>query len=134
MNTEALVEDCDAQLNDPQGYTQKWLADQKLPDRLPKDFDYRLASCRIEKLNGWDVPVVQFRAPEGNGFAKVYIIREDGRFDLKGLSNAQASHTTALVETGQGPFRGVTYVYVYTGGPGGLDQFLKGRNGRVDGA
>ncbi len=135
VNTEALVEDSDEQLNDPEGYARKRFAELKLPDRLPKDFDYRLySSCRVVKLHGWDVPVVRFRSPDpnSNGFAEVYIIREDGRFDLKGLSNAQASHTTAEVVTGQGPFRGFTYVYVYTGGPGGLDQFLRGHNGRID--
>ena len=87
------------------------------PRAAPATFDYdRLfIDYGFERVQGTEVPVVLFRAPEGGGFAKVYIFREDGRFDLKGLQDAQASHTGAEVLIGQERFRGFTYVFVYTG-------------------
>ena len=119
----------DEQLNNPEESTRKWLAEQKLPDRLPKDFDYDLLLFRgFEDVKGQKVPVVVFRAPEGSGFAKVYIFRHDGTFDRKGIQDAQASHAGAEVEIRDPESsRGVTYVYVHTGGPNGLRPFLKSR-------
>jgi hypothetical protein len=128
VDTDALVQTADDQKNNPKEYTKKWLAAQKLPAGLPWDFDYDLlTSCGYEKpVKGSDrtVPVVNFRAPVGNGFAKVYIFRAS-EFDLGSLQDAQASHFQAEVVIGQDAFRGVTYVVVHSGGPNeGLNLFL----------
>lgn len=110
-----------------EGATELWLAQQKLPDRLPLPFDYDLYLYRgHEKVEGKDVPFVLFRSREGSGYARVYIFRDDGRFDLKGLQDAQASSATARV-VGQDQFRGFTYVVVYTGPE--LNRFFRSGNG-----
>ncbi len=135
INPDDYVQRADEQVKDPEGTTQKWLAEQKLPDRLPVDFDYDLLVFRgFERVNGKYVPVVVFRAPEGNGFAKVYVFAANGQFDHKDIRDAQASHATAKVVIGQERCRGATYVVVHTGGPNGPNQFLKFRNGGGGGA
>lgn len=127
IDTNAIASNLESQVGDPDDSTREWLAAQKLPDRLPLSFDYNLLVFRdIVKVEGRDVPVMVFRSPNANdnGRALVYIIRENGRFDLKGIQDAQNSHITARVIVGQDQFRGVTYVVLYTGGPHGLEQFL----------
>ena len=130
INPDDYAQRADEQVKDPEGTTQKWLADQKLPDRLPLDFDYDLLVFKgFERVNEKYVPVVVFRAPEGSGFAKVYAFAADGKFDQKDIRDASASHALAEVVIGQDKFRGATYVIVRTGGPNGLKQFLKFRKG-----
>ena len=124
-DAEALVKANDEQVSDAEGSTRRWLAAQKLPDELPLPFDYDLWVFRgFEKVHDRDVPVVVFRGPEGSGFAKVYLFAHDGRFDLKGLQDAQASLTRAQVHVSQK----VTYVFVHTGRDLG-NFFRKGNNG-----
>lgn len=124
LNPEALVGTAE---HNPEEATKSWLASQKLPRELPLPFKYDLFMYRgQEKVQGKDVPFVLFRAPEGGGFAKVYIFRDDGRFDLKEAQDVQASHANALVVAGQGESRGATYVIVYSAGPHGINQFLVG--------
>jgi hypothetical protein len=130
VDSEEFVRKADEQMSDRKTSTEKWLAAHKLPDRLPLPFDYDLLVHHgVEHISGNDVPVVVFRSPSDSGFAKVYIFREDGRFDLKGIQDAQASRAAAQVIIGQDRFRGATYLIVYTGGPNGLQQFLTTRHG-----
>jgi hypothetical protein len=122
------VELGDGQMSNPPESTRKWLVARQLPDRLPKPFDYDLLVSHDDLLwKGTAVPVVTFRSPNGDGFAKVYIFRHDGRFDLKGIQEAQASRVTAEVIPDEQ--NRVTYVIVHTGGPHGLRQFLTTRHG-----
>jgi hypothetical protein len=117
LDAQVFVEDADRMLQRPEETTRAWLAEQKLPDRLPRDFDYDLLVHRgFENIKGRHVPVVVFRSPQGGGFAKVYIFRDDGLFDRKHLRDAQASYTRAEVSIDDPKeFRGTTYVFVYTG-------------------
>jgi hypothetical protein len=125
-----IVQKDDELLGRQEEYARRWLAAQKLPERLPEDLDYDLlASCEVVEVPGGRVPMMLFRSPEGTGFAKVYIIREDGRFDLKDIQDAQGSHVGAQVLVGKDQFRGFTYVFVHTGGPNGLQPFRKTRRG-----
>jgi hypothetical protein len=128
-NTDGIVESVTEQMNGPELSTRKWLAAHKLPDELPlPDLDYDLlVACEVVKVQDRDVPMVLFRSSEGSGFAKVYIFSSDGSFDLRGMRDAQASHATAKVVTGEGRFHGFTYVFVYTGRD--LGPFLRSRNG-----
>ncbi|HEY1191480.1 MAG TPA: hypothetical protein VGE74_27845 [Gemmata sp.] len=113
------------QYADAEAATQKWLAEQKLPDRLPLPFDYDLFAFRgHESLKGQDVPVIVFHSRHGKGFAKVYLFPHDGRFDLKGAQEAINSHARAEVFTKQWARGSVTYVFVYPIGPDGLRPFL----------
>lgn len=127
VETDTLVQVADEQLNNPEASTRKWLAEQKLPDRLPvPDLDYDLLIFRgYEDVKGKKVPVVVFRSSEGSGFAKVYIFRHDGEFDRKDIRDAQASHAGAKVVIGQDHFRNATYVFVHTGRD--LAPFLRTR-------
>lgn len=126
LDTEALVRINGEQFSDPEGSTQKWLAGQKLPDRLPLPFDYDLLAYRGHELvKGQEVPVVVFRSRHGSGFAKVYLLPHDGRFDLKNVQEASNSHARAEVFVKQESRGGVTYVFVHTGGPNGLMHFFR---------
>ncbi len=126
VSGDSLVELSGKQFSDPEESTREFLAKQKLPDRLPLAFDYKLfASHGFESVGGLNVPVVTFRTP--TEFAKVYIFPTDGRFDLKILQDAQGSHARAQVLVGQERFRGATYVFVHTGPD--LRPFLRTRNG-----
>jgi hypothetical protein len=128
VDTQSLVERGDDQMSSPPESTRKWLAEHRLPDRLPRPFDYDLLVSHDDVLwKGSAVPVITFRSPNGDGFAKVYVFRHDGRFDLKGIQDAQASRVAAEVISDEA--NGVTYVIVHTGGPNGLRQFLTTRNG-----
>jgi hypothetical protein len=122
LDTQQLVEAGDAHLGARQESVRNWLIEQKLPDRLPppvpnddRPFDFDLyLDHGLQRVQGRDVPFVLFRSPDGTGFAKVYILRDNGPFDNKGLQEAQGSFTRAQVMVGQGQFRGVTYVFVHT--------------------
>jgi hypothetical protein len=130
VDTDLLVTRAEEQVSDPEGYTRHWLQAQKLPDQLPRPFDFSLLdSCQIVKVQGRDVPVVAFRSPVpgDNGFARVYVFRADGPFDLAGLPDAQGSRARAQAVPGTG----VTYVLVYTGLD--LQPFLRTRNGTREG-
>jgi hypothetical protein len=135
-DTQALVELATEQVYSPEETVKRWLVVQKLPDRLPEDFDYNLLVGKgFEEVQGKMVPVVTFRSPHEirhpeRGFARVYIFRDDGRFDLKGIPDAQASYATAKVTQSLG----ATYVIVYSNGPRGLQQFLRDPNDRNPGA
>ena len=119
VDTDALVREHDKQWQSPQAVkesTRVWLTEQKLPDTLPLPFDYDLLVSRgFEQIEGRYVPVLVFRAPTGSGIAKVYLFREDGRFNLKELREAQMSGTRAEVIVGKDKFRGATYVIIHTG-------------------
>jgi hypothetical protein len=137
IDTGLMVTDADALLQDPDEAVRKWLADQKLPDRLPLPFNTDLlVSLGKETVQGADVPVLVFRHPGAvgdphhtRGFAKVYVFRTDGEYDLKALKDTHASHTQATVIPGKDRARGVTYVVLHTvhGGPGDdpLAPFLR---------
>lgn len=127
LDADELVRINGEQYADPEGSTQKWLAAQKLPDRLPLPFDYDLLAYRgHEDVQGRRVPVVVFRSRHGSGFAKVYVFAPDTRFDLKGVTEANDSHARAELPFVKQDARGAfTYVYVHTGGPNGLEQFLR---------
>lgn len=110
----------------PDRLLQQWLTAQKFPAELPKPFDTNLliSLCK-EEVQGKDVPVAVFRHPTDiRGFAKVYIFRDDGTYNLKELRGVQASETTADVIHDPARFRGVQYVILYTG-PEGLKPFLR---------
>lgn len=136
VDAQALLEANDEQLSASKESTRRWLAAQKLPPDLPLPFDYDLLISRdLVDVHGRNVPVLVFRSPEGSGFAKVFLFPHDGRLDLKGLQDAQASLTRATVWVGEREFRGVTYVFVHTGGPddpqnprSGLKQFFVNGN------
>lgn len=92
----------------------QFLKAERLP-ALPAElaFDYGLyVLAGTEKVQGRDVPVVVFRARTGPGWAKVYAFR-DTAFDLKRVSDAQASHATGKAFPNAAA--GVTYVVVFTG-------------------
>ncbi|MFM8270987.1 MAG: hypothetical protein ACKODX_01435 [Gemmata sp.] len=119
-DADRIVELADEQLEKPAQSTQSWLAAQKLPTELPLPFDYNLLAFRgYENVSGQHVPVLVFRSPDPAGdptaFAKVYLFKHDGLFDLKHLQDAQASLTRAKVYVGQANWRGATYVFVHSG-------------------
>jgi hypothetical protein len=116
IDTNQFVEFNDELIQNPDGKLQRWLAEQKVPTQLPEPFDPLLLFevCK-ETIQGKDIPVAIFRHPtDPQGFAKVYIFRDDGTYNLKDLQNAQASHTMARVIDDQTRFRGVKYVIVHT--------------------
>jgi hypothetical protein len=131
-DTYAMVEDLNEQWHSPKQSTERWLAAQKLPTTLPQPFDYNLLVGRgFEEMKGRNVPVVTFRSADGE-LAKVYIFRDDGRFNLKALQPTQVSGTQALVIADKPEFRGFTYVIVYTGRD--LQPFLLRANAGALGA
>jgi hypothetical protein len=111
---------------DPDGALRQWLTDQRFPAQLPEPLDPGLLiHLGTERVQGKDVPVAVFRHPtDVRGFAKVYIFRDDGNYNLKELRGVQASETTADVVNDPARFRGVQYVILYTG-PEGLKPFLR---------
>jgi hypothetical protein len=118
LDPERLVQEAEDQVSDPEGATKRWLAARKLPTELPYPFDYTLfAGYGTEDVAGRPVPWVKFRSsvPGDNGFVKVFIVRDDGRFDLKNLQDVQSSRARAQVLRGKENQFGVTYVLVYTG-------------------
>lgn len=126
---ESFVVTQDRIYEDPEGALRDWLVAQELPDQLPEPFDpYLLMSLGTEKVQGKDVPVAVFRHPgdreRGRGFAKVFIFRDDGNYNLKDLQDAQLSHTMARVVRDPARFRGVQYVIVHTVHPDPVDQNL----------
>jgi len=116
---DQLAQEAGSQYSEPKESTERWLAAQKLPTDLPLPFDYTLRpSHDIVKMWDYDIPVIAFY---NNGeFAKVYILRNDGRPDPNALRDAQDSHATVKIMRDSR----VTYMIVYTGGPNGLEQFL----------
>ena len=116
IDTNHMVELNDELIQNPDGKLQRWLAEQKFPDRLPEPFDsYLLFTLGNETIQGKNIPVVVFRHPtDPRGFAKVYFFRDDGTYNLKYLQDAQASHTLARVIDDPASFRGVKYVIVHT--------------------
>ena len=126
LNVSDLVERNGEVYAHPQESTEKWLAEQKLPGRLPLPFDYRLLTYRgHEEVQGRNVPVIVFHSRQGSGFAKVYVFPHDGTFDLKSVREANNSHARAEVLVKQETRGTVTYVFVHTGGPSGLEFFLR---------
>jgi hypothetical protein len=117
LDTNEMARKADEVIIDREGALRNWLAAQKLPAQFPAELDFDpelLSFCGYDKIEGREVPVIQFRSrTDPAGFARVYIFREDGRFDLKGLQEGQASHTHAQHVRGHG----VHYVVVHTGGP-----------------
>ena len=117
-----MVEFSDRIYGDPEGALRDWLVAQKFPDQLPEPFDPNLLmSLGTEKVQGKDVPVAVFRHPKDRGFAKVFIFRDDGTYNLKDLTDAQLSHSTARVIKDPARFRGVQYVIVHTFHPDPID-------------
>lgn len=131
FDTDALVRYTDAVIQSPEESTRAWLVSQKLPPRLPNAFDFDLlSSFGTESVQNRDVPVVIFRERAGPGFAKVYLVRRAGAFDLKGIqAEAQASHCKADVIDDPKQFPNVVYVVVYTGHR--LEPFLTTRGNGV---
>lgn len=130
LNVPDLVERNGEQYANPQESTEQWLAAQKLPGRLPLPFDYDLLTYRgHENVQGRDVPVIVFRSRHGSGFAKVYVFPHDGTFNLKSVQEASNSHARAEVLVKQEQRGNVTYVFVHTGGPNGLEFFLRTDHG-----
>jgi hypothetical protein len=111
IDTNALVMKNDDLIRDPDTALRNWLVSQQLPDQLPKPFNPDLLfHLGKETVQGKDVPVVIFRHPtDPGGFAKVYIFRDDGSYNLKDLQEAQASLTVAPPPA---TFRGAKYVFV----------------------
>jgi hypothetical protein len=120
LDTTELVLNTDDRLQSSEEATRRWLDEQKLPTSMPKPFNFDLYLMHgKETVQGRDVPVVVFREPNGPGFAKVYLFSKGGLFDLKGIQDAQASHSRAMViET-----PAVVYVIVFTGQR--LEPFLR---------
>jgi hypothetical protein len=129
LDTDKLVLQADEQVSAPEESVRSWLAQQKLPNVLPAPFDQfdytQLAGFGTAEVQGKSVPVITFR--NDTGFAKVYLFRDTGPFDLKEVRDAQSSRASALIVRGQGLSRGTTYVCVYTGHD--LKPFLRTRNG-----
>jgi hypothetical protein len=127
-----IIELSDRLYEDPEGALRDWLVAQQFPDQLPEPFDpYLLVSLGTEKVQGKDLPVAVFRHPRERGFAKVFIFRDDGTYNLKDLTDAQMSHTMARVVRDPARFRGVQYVIVHTFHPDPVDPnplkpFLRG--------
>jgi hypothetical protein len=121
----------DEQMQDRDGrLLGEWLAARKFPNQLPLPFDPSLViSMGSEQVQGADVPVVVFGHPTERGFAKVYIFRTNGAYNLAGLRDAQASYTAAKVIADERQFRGVNYVIVHTGRD--LTPFLLAHGGGV---
>jgi len=122
LDTAALVLESDAQLRDPEGSIRRWLEALRLAPELPvppgetDPFDPELlVSLGTERLQGKDVPVAVFRHPTGRGFAKVYVFRTPGEFDLKSVPDSQGSLTLARVVNNPARYRGAVYVIVCTG-------------------
>jgi hypothetical protein len=125
MTGEAFVMVQDRIHEDPEGALRDWLVAQQFPDQLPEPFDpYLLVTLGTEKVQGNDVPVAVFKHPKERGFAKVFIFRDDGTYNLKDLSDAQMSHTMARVVRNPARFRGVQYVIVHTVHPDPVDPNL----------
>jgi len=116
IDTETLVQKADEQRMSPDVVLRDWLAAQKFPAELPERFNPDLLMhVGTERVGGADVPVVVFRHPtEVKGFAKVYLFRTDGTYNLDGLRDTNASWTMAKVITADRRSRGVTYVIVHT--------------------
>jgi hypothetical protein len=122
MTGEAFVAVQDRIHEDPEGALRDWLVSQKFPDQLPEPFDpYLLVTLGTETVQGKDVPVAVFRHPRERGFAKVFIFRDDGTYNLKDLADAQMSHTMARVVRDPARYRGVQYVIVHTFHPDPVD-------------
>jgi hypothetical protein len=122
MAGEAFVAVQDRIHEDPEGALRDWLVAQEFPDQLPEPFDpYLLVTLGTEKVQGKDVPVAVFRHPRERGFAKVFILRDDGTYNLRDLQDAQLSHTMARVIRDPARFRGVQYVIVHTFHPDPVD-------------
>jgi hypothetical protein len=124
-DTDGIVNGTDEMLSQPDVSLRMFLHAQELPPQLPYRFNPALLAFqgRVD-VQGRSVPMVQFRSPlpNDNGFARVYIFRQGGPFDVRGVPDAQASFTRADVVVGQGDSSGFTYVVVYTGQR--LDPFL----------
>lgn len=130
LNVEGLVERNGEVAADARDSTERWLAAQKLPARLPLPFDYDLLTYRgHEDVQGRDVPVVVFRSRHGSGFAKVYIFPPNSGFNLKGIQETNNSHARAEILVKQETRGNFTYVFVHTGGPNGLEFFLRNDRG-----
>jgi hypothetical protein len=124
LDTSLIVTTTDEQLQNPELATSQWLAEQHLRPELPFRFDFDLyVTHGTQPVQGRDVPVVVFRERTGPGFAKILIFRRGAQFDLKGVQDAQASHSRAVVLDEPTRFPDVVYVVVYTGQS--LQPFLK---------
>jgi len=139
LDTASLVDKTDEQVQNPDEAVRRWLLANKLPAKLPHDFDTALLiSLGTERLQGRDVPVMVFGRPNTPefadnkvGFAKVYIVRTDGEFDTRGMQDNAASNTVAVVIDDQRQFRGAKYVILYTSNPRGLEPFLRPKTGSL---
>jgi hypothetical protein len=126
LDTDALVMRADEQIQDPEGAIQKWLSAGHFPAQLPLPFNTDLLiSLGSERIQGHDVPVMVFGGSLERGFAKIYLLRSDGAFNLdpRTLRDAQASNTHAIVLNSPSPGSGLVYVIVYTGHD--LQPFLR---------
>jgi hypothetical protein len=130
VNSADLVQKAHELSRDREGYAGRWMAAQKLPEKLPPewDFDYSLlVDCCFDRIGDRYVPVLKFKARTGNGVAKVYMFRDGGEFDTKELRAVQGSDFSAEVVVGKQRWRNVRYVAVHNGPPneGGLRHFFR---------
>jgi hypothetical protein len=125
IDSIAMLTPTDRLIEDPEGALRDWLIAQKFPEHLPEPFDPNLLiALGKEPIQGKDVPVAVFRHPRERGFARVYIFRDDGTYNLKDMQDAQLSHTMARVIDDPVRFRGVKYVIVHTVHPDPVDRNL----------
>lgn len=125
IDTTQIVMNQDRLYEDPEGALRDWLVSQNFPDQLPEPFEPNLLmSLGTEKIQGKDVPVAVFRHPRERGFAKVYLFRDDGTYNLRELQEAQLSHSMARVIKDPARFPGVQYVIVHTAHPDPVDPNL----------
>ncbi|MFO0825356.1 MAG: hypothetical protein U0792_19925 [Gemmataceae bacterium] len=114
INTDDLVRVADEQLQNPDVSLREWLTSQKFPAQLPLPFNTELlVTLGTERVQGADVPVAVFRHPTERGFAKIYIFRTNGEFNLNNLRDTNASLTIATVMENPQQ-RGVKYVILHT--------------------
>jgi len=115
LDMDAMVNNADEQIQDPDKAIEHFLTTQHFPAELPLPFNSELLTfLGYERIQGKNVPVIIFGGPVSRGgFAKVYLFRKDGDFKIdQHARDAQASNTQAQVIYGQGKAANVVYVIV----------------------
>jgi hypothetical protein len=126
LDLNQLAYDADDQIQEPEKAIQNWLVAQHFPAQLPLPFNPDLlVSLGSEKIKGRDVPVIVFRGSTEHGFAKIYLFRKNGEFNLdpQSLRDGHASIAHAMVLPEQPNNSEFVYVIVYT--VFDLKQFFK---------
>ncbi|MGL4420097.1 MAG: hypothetical protein ACRCZF_05485, partial [Gemmataceae bacterium] len=98
---------------DPEFATRRWLQTEQIDDRLPEDFDLRLATfAGHTPLFGRNVPTVELRTPNQQ-LARLYWVDTD-HFRLSSLTETQTSLCTVRVYDLEGTRRKL--VVLHSGG------------------